>query len=60
MLPWSTVQLLHNPSPELVVNVEKDRKGQQEEADEDPAVVDQHVFDAPIASPEQEQQKPDP
>lgn len=44
-----------DPRAHIVVDVVDDREGQQKEADEDPALVDDHVVQAFDSDPEQEE-----
>lgn len=47
-------QFEDEPGAEVVVEVEEDGEGQQEEADEDPPLVNHHVFETFDSDPQQE------
>lgn len=58
VLPRGAVEAPDGPGAQLVVDVEEDGERQEEEADEDPAVVHQHGLQPPVPHPQQQQQQP--
>lgn len=57
VLPRGAVEAPDGPCAQLVVDVEEDGERQEEEADEDPAVVHQHGLQPAVPHPQQQQEQ---